>query len=392
MKRMQTLGLPYVRSYRFLMLLLLVVAAALSVAWTAKLQEENRSVVSEVVNGTPDGTIPDNMSVTVHTFSGMEETGVYTTTVSAEGSFRLEDVSLEDGETVVARTVHEGVTYVSEFVTVEPEQRTLSLPVTIYETTEDRGGVAVSQLHVFVNRVEGAIQVGAYAVIGNTGDRTYVGLPEGGVRTTWSIQLPDGAENLQFDSAELGGRFVPLADGFADTRPVAPGAASVETSFTYQIPFREGVEIRHLLNLPVRAAVLVLPEGEWMLEGASLSSEGTLETQMGPALSYTAGPLAAGEPLAFTIVAGGGTERSTVPSAGVSNGLAFGIISLVLAGVGVTLLWRSPTPGSIPEEIRAEIAAIASLDRHFESGRLPEKTYREQRQSLKEQIRRTLSS
>ena len=378
------------RSRRVLTLLFLFIAAGLSIAWRQTFQPGDGMVIGEVVNGTPGGAIPPNLSVTLHTFSGMEETGVHTTTVSAEGSYRFEEIALEEGETLVARAVYEGVTYVSEFVTVEPEQETVSLPVTIYETTADRADVTVSQLHVFVNQVGERVQVGTYAVIGNAGNRTYVGSPQDSVRTTWSARLPDGAENLQFDSAELGGRFIPLTNGFADTRPVPPGAATSETSFTYEIPLREGMEIEQSLDLPVRAAVLVLPEGAWRLEGAGLSPEGMLETQMGPALSYTTGPLGAGEPLAFRLVPLG-TERSTVPSGDSSNGLAFGIASLVLAAVGVALLWRSPAPGPVPERIRAQIEAIAFLDERFEDEQVPEKAYREERRALKRRIRRKLS-
>jgi len=65
-----------------------------------------------------------------------------------------------------------------------------------------------------------------------------------------------------------------------------------------------------LFDVPVASVALVIPEEQGALEGTGLTPAGTLDTQMGQALSYTAGPLAAGEPLAFTLVIGpaGGQE------------------------------------------------------------------------------------
>jgi hypothetical protein len=392
-------------------LLLLVLAAGLSVAWVRAPQTGGNTVVGEVTNGTPGGTVPDDLTVMLHTFSEMgtgaapEETGTYTTTLTEERSFRFEDVPLQEGTTVVARVTYDGVTHVSEFATVE--QGPISLPVTIYETTEDPADIVISQLHLFLNQMGERIQIGTYAVIGNTGNRTYIGTPFDGVRTTWSVQLPDGAENLMFEDAELGGRFLALEDGFADTRSLPPGDARFEVSFTYELPFDENMEIAQSFDVPVRAAVLVLPEGDWRLRGENIASESTLETQMGAALSYTAGPLSAGEPLAFTVVPR--TSGDSSPSSGrtaqngSSNSLAAGIAALVVAGVVVALMWRdgvhpgddvhprAPSPGPIPAEVRSQVETIAALDRDFDDGKVSKTAYRERRRSLKRRLHQTLS-
>lgn len=383
----------------WLSLAFLLLLAGLSVAWTPAFQAEGGAVTGDVVNGTPGGGVPDDLTVTLHIFTDMEETATHTTTVRADRSFRFEGLRFSEGDTLVARAQYREVAYVSEFATVEQGQQEISLPVTIYETTEDPADVAIFQLHVFVNRAGEQIQVGTYAVMGNTGDATYVGSQgpsaERGTsaRTTWSATLPGDAENLRFDTGELGRRFVSQEDGFADTRPIPPGGASVETSFTYELPFREGMEIEQAFDVPVRSAVLVLPEGDWALEGPDISSQGTLDTQMGAAQSYTAGPLSRGQPLAFAIVprTGRTTTRSGGSSAGSLDNVVLGVAALVAAGVAAAAMWRSPSPGPVPVQVQAEIEAIAALDRDFEKGRLPEQAYREQRRSLKQQVHRRLS-
>lgn len=369
-----------------------LLCALLSVAWAYETQSPGGRVVGEVTNGTPTGGVPDDLVVTLHAFSGMEETGAYTTTVASDRAFLFEDVSFGEGETLVARTVYDGVTYFSEFAPVEPGQQELSLPITIYETTDDRGSVSVAQLHVFLEQSGERLQIGQYCVVNNGGDRTYVGSPAAGsgISTTWSVKLPSGAENLRFDSGQLGGRFVATENGFADTRAIPPGQAGVEASFTYDVPYSsEGLGVEQAFDVPVSSVVLVLPGGRLGLEGSGLSSEGTLETQMGPAVSYTAGPLNAGDPLSFTVVprepAAAGTRQEA------SNGLTVGIVALAMAGGAVYWLWRSPLPGAAPPEARSQVEAIATLDRDFEEGHVPQEAYRKKRRDLKRRLRESLS-
>ncbi|MGD2143227.1 MAG: hypothetical protein PVF54_01975 [Anaerolineae bacterium] len=324
--------------------------------------------------------------MTLHVFSEMEETDAYTATLGADQAFSVDDVTLREGQTVVARTVYDGVTYVSEPLTVGSAEHDISLPITVFETMAEPIGVSVAQLHVFVDKLGDELQIGEYCVVANTGDRTYVGSRHAasGDRRTWSISLPDGADNLRFDGAELGGRFVALDDGFADTRPILPGDAGAEISFSYQVPYRDRLEVGQAFDLPVAGVVLVLPEGDWTLVGDGLSSAGTLDTQMGPALSYTAGPLAAGDPLVFRVVPV--TSSGAVAAVEGSGGLAVGIAALAAAGAAVYWMWRSPSSGSVPAKVLSQVEAMAALDRAFEAGQTSEKTYRSKRRALKRRV------
>lgn len=372
---------------RLASLAILLAAVLLTAAWRAGAQRVDGSVVGQVRNGTADAEVPGGLVVTLHVFSGMEETDTLSTTLTVDNTYRFDDVLFEEGQTLVARTVYNGVTYVSEFVTPELDQPEIQLPITIYETTENPADVAIAQLHIFVDHTGGQLEVGQYCLISNSGDRTYVGRvdPASDERTTWSIVLPDGTENLRFDGAELGGRFVALDDGFADTRPVLPGTASVEASFTYDLPYSEGLRLEQRFDVPVNSAVMVLPEGELALQGTQLSAEGTLDTQMGSAFSYTAGRLDRGEPLAFAIVPRAGGGSATQP-AGRSNGLVVGVVALAATSVAVYWMWRAPASGPIPAQFRARVEAIAALDQDYEAGLVAENQYRQKRAALKRQL------
>ena len=378
--------MPAVR--RATTLALLLGGALLNIAWSIPVQTNLGPVVGRVTNGTVGADVPAGLGIALHVFSGMEESVSYSASVASDSTFRFGDVVLEEGQTLVARTLHQGVTYVSEFATVASDQQEIQLPITIYEVTDEPADVSIVQLHLFVSRLGEQLQIGQYCLISNAGDRAFVGRAsaDSDQMVTWQTRLPEAATGLAFDGAELGGRYVAVEGGFADTRPLLPGEASVEASYSFNVPYRESIALEQSFDLPVDAIVLVLMEGDLLLEGAGLSQEEQLETQMGPAASYAAGPLASGEPLAFSVVSRPAGAPSTSEQSVASNGLALGLAAVAAAGAAVYAMWRPRSPGPVPQELRSQVQAIADLDREFEAGLLPEAQYRQRRASLKDKV------
>jgi hypothetical protein len=206
-----------------------------------------------------------------------------------------------------------------------------------------------------------------------------------------NFTLPDGAEELYFEDSGSRERFLERAGGFADTEPVLPGSTTVEVLFGYQIPYRERIRVERSFEVPVASVVILLSAQGLTLEGEGIVPGGTMDTQMGSALSYTAGPLAAGETLGFVL----GTQPQAVipsvptessPRRSAAREISVGLVVLAMAVATVYWLWRSPTPGPIPAHARPLVEAIAVLDEDFEAGRLKEGAYRKKRQSLKQQL------
>ncbi len=373
-----------------------LLALLLTIGWTPAPQTDEFTVRGQVTNGTPDSAIPADLPITLHVFSGMEELKAYDTTLAADGSFHFDGITPEEGATFAARVFYQDVLHVSEFVTLEPGQTELDLPVTIYETTNDPSTVLITQLHVFMTGEADHLHVGEYYLISNTGDRTFVGAEdEMDRRTTLAFTIPDGADGLSFDGPGLGERYLELGEGFVDTEPILPGTATVEALFSYDLPYREGFRVERAFDAPVTSVVLVLSVEGMALEGVSLTSENVIDTQMGPALSYTAGPLAASEPLAFTLVARS-QAMPTAPTGATTirnptREAAIGLVALAAAVATIYWMWRSPGPGPLPARARSLVAEIAALDTEFESGKTAKRTYHEKRDSLKRQIRSHLA-
>lgn len=378
--------------------LVILLIFLLSAGWTFAQQTETIVVTGEVINGTAGGTIPPDLPVTLHVFSVVEEMGVYTATTSADGAFRFDQVAVVEQATLIARVVYEDVTYFSGMVTFEPGAQEFSLPaVTIYETTDELTDVQVAQLHVFASVTGDRLRVGEFHLVGNAGDRTYVGVqdPEAGERVTLTFTLPEGAEGLSFDGPGIGERFLAREGGFADTRPVLPGGATSEVLFSYELPYREGMQVVRTFDLPVGSAVLMTPGEGIALEGSGLESAGTVDTQMGPSLAYTAGPLAAGEALAFVVIerpSGGVVPVTSGALARNTTGeIVIGLLVLGASGAIAYLLWQSPTAGEPTPEVRPLVQQIAALDTDFEAGRVEDESYRQKRDALKQRLHAMLS-
>jgi hypothetical protein len=365
-------------------------AAFLLVAggWTFAPQGKGIVVTGQVTNGTPGGTVPADLPITLHVFSGseQEQAAVYTTTVTAGGLFRFDGVMVATGDTLVVRAVHQDVVYTSDTVTLKPGQQEAPLSIAVYETTERRPDVRIKQFHMFLNRVDDRLRVGEYYLIGAAGDRTWVGMEDldTGRRTTLAFTLPEGAQGLWFSGPGLGERFVEWEGGFADTQPIPPGGTTSEVFFSYEVPYRDGVRVARAFDVPVDSVVLLVSEaGGVAPEGASIAPAETLETPMGVALSYTAGPLAAGQPLAFNLV-----DQETVTWNGGGWGqMAVGLFVLAAAVGGAFWLWRPSALPSLPTEADVLVEAIAALDVDFEAGQVEEDAYRRERESLKRQVR-----
>lgn len=261
-------------------------------------------------------------------------------------------------------------------------------------TTEDPSQIVVTQLHIFLQRVEDRLEVGEFYLISNTGDRTYVGRedPQTGRRVTLVFTFPPGATDAAVVEPQ-GERWI-VDGGFADTEPIPPGAAPLEVTFTYTLPFAENMEVERTFPVTVASLAVMAMGGNIAAEGDLLTSGGVMDTARGPVRVYTAGPLDAGrairfrvrtEPLEMAVSPSAPTAPSSARNSVAET--AIGLVALAVALVAVYVLWRPEPAGPIPPPVRPLVNAIAALDADYEAGRIGEKEYRRRREALKRQAR-----
>jgi hypothetical protein len=395
-----------------------VALAAALIGWLApsgplRAQAGEVMVSGQVVNVTEGGAVPEEAPVLLRFFNEMSWTAVYTSTLAGGGDFRFDAGTFDDlddhvGEDFVVQVTYQDVDYFSEPATLAPDPAAhTDIEVLIYEATEDAAAVQVDQAHFFIVPGEGSLRIAELYFVGNTGQRTYVGdLDAAGAdvpadaRTTLDFTLPPEIESLSFDGAGLGERFVGTPTSFADTRAVPPGTATVEVGFNYDIPFGDELRVTRELEVPVQSVLMVLRSERLSLVGAGLAFNGMLETQMGVAASYIAGPLAVGEILDFTIVnqppedatpggAGAGAVTGEPAVARERDGtmeVLLGVGALVIAGVVGFALWQPHVVPEMPPEARRTVAEMARLDAAYERGEMDDAHYAATRAALKQEL------
>jgi hypothetical protein len=145
------------------------------------------------------------------------------------------------------------------------------------------------------------------------------------------------------------------------------------------------VRVTRAFDASVDSVVLLISEAGGVTleeEREEIAPSETLETSMGVALSYTAGPLAAGQPLVFSLV----DQEAAAWNDGGWGQMAVGLFALVAAVGGAFWLWRSSALPSLPAEANVLVEAIAALDADFEAGQVTEDTYWRERKALKRQV------
>lgn len=349
-----------------------------------------------VSHHSPGGILPVGIPVNLQFFSEAQWTSIYTTTVDENGSFIFSGIDEHLGSSFVTHVEYQGVDYFSEPQELVGQQQ---VEISIYESTNDVTGIQVDQVHIFIVPKQNVLQVAEYYLIGNKGNETYIGNMDITLngRTTIHFKPPEDALNLTFDGPGLGERFLGSADNFADTWVIPPGSATVEVSYVYDLTPVIDRLIALEMEIPVESVVIIVSGGAVGIEGENVMFSGMMDTQMGPAASYTAGPLSANAKLQFTttlipenelIPPSGAIQQNTYTIQRNPNTEIFiGITSLLISAIISYRIWQSVPVKPIPEPIRPFLLEILDLERSYNEGNLDKSKYDAQRSHLLQNVR-----
>ena len=268
----------------------IVAAALLAMLPTARVHAQAPAVTAvtgTVTNGTAGSPVPASVPVALRFYNAEGWTDIYTTTLSAAGTFRFAELDSYIEQDFVTSVDHQGVTYYSKPATVQADTEVVA-DLVIYDATEDISAVQVDQVHYFIVPAAGTARIAEFYLLGNTGDRTYIGTLDAatGMRTTVTFSPPPSATALAFDSLGIGERFIGDETRFADSRPIMPGRGTVEVNFSYDLPYTEGQVIERSLDIPIASVVALVSSDSIGIEGDGLAPAGFMSTQMGMAASY----------------------------------------------------------------------------------------------------------
>jgi hypothetical protein len=214
------------------------------------------------------------------------------------------------------------------------------------------------------------------------------------------LLLPEDATELSFEEVLSTERFVETADGFADTEPVVPGRATLQTAFSYLLPYDGSRRVLSTtLQYPATIVNAFIADVGPQLFSEQLSLMGTMDTESSPFAAYVGQDFAKGDVLALEIT--GAVQESAAPSTDEDGGsnLAYVFIIGALALFLVALAVAYPSlrrkeaaepetvsPAASEDELDELLTALADLDDAFEAGQLNEEVYRQRRQALKARL------
>jgi mono/diheme cytochrome c family protein len=353
----------------------------------------NGVIRGKVTNGTPGGSLPDGLQVTLSGFDGDAEAYSQTADLASDGTFAFADVPAVAGRIYGATVSYGDVLYFSEGAHLTGDGKPLDLPITVFETATDPSGLRVERLHVLFDfSIPEAVQVLELWVLSNESSLTIVAAPQ---RGAVEVTLPEGATELAFEDGSVGDRYILTETGFGDTQPIVPGTATSQFIFSYRMPYNGRLSFRQPTNYAINAAVVLLPSEGVTAKGTGLQDLGVQQMGGQAVRDYSAGAIAAGAALEFEI---SGRPRSaatgTAPSRWTNVIIGLGVLGglLILAG----LWWfrpsamanrrRAPRPVGEDETDRL-LGAIAELDDAFTAGKLDGASYRARREDLKRALR-----
>ncbi len=382
-----------------------------------------RGTISGLITNGSGGDIPAGLKVTLHAFVHDFATQQFTqgetreATVSAQGTYRFDDLPLSSGDAYYVSVEYGGVTYESApAIPANDSLQEYDLPITIYETTTDTSNLAISTAHILLDYSQpGVIQVVEFFVFANMGDKTIVAAEAG--QPVIEIPLPQGYQNLQFEDGVLGGRFLQTAAGFGDTLPIPPTDSQSQYSivFAFDMPFQadssplaglfggQKFELTQTFNIKTGALNLLVPQGVKaeaanLVDGGAQSMGGGFTFQL-----YRAGSLEPGQTFSAKISGAPATTASATSQSGDSSrNLIFGIgaFGVVLILAGVFFYWRDRQKEEDEDDLDEDddedeqgmseddiLDAIIALDDQYRAGNLSEEAYQERRAELKGMLR-----
>ena len=356
-----------------------------------------------LVNGS-GSSIPEGQKVTLVGFDknqsgNYQKTLQVDTPVNADGSYSFKDVEFLLDRAFLIITSWGGVEFESDPVYVSAATTNFSIPITIYEKTDDFNVLAFKQVHlIFDLSSQNVIQVTELFVVTNPGKQVLLVTSDG--TTIPFIHIPEAASSVQYQLSQSSSQLLNATGGFA-MLPGADKQYGFVASFT--IPYSNTLKFVQPFSLPVSSLTVFIPQG-MRLRSEQLTDAGLQTIQSQSYQMYQANTMASGSSLSLTLSGKPGTstgfklDRQTVVLIGI------GVMGILLIGVGIYFYLHDrarfkkeneENEGQTEKDALGEdrdniMDAMIALDDQYKAGEIPKEAFEERRMELKERLKGVL--
>lgn len=327
--------------------------------------------------------------------SGPQETLTLQGSLSADGSYAFENVELIAGRILLAEVDYQGVTYQSQFKTLEGTESQVTLdPITVYESSEDFSRLSLDQLHLaFDFGTTDKVQVFEIYSFSNKTDQTIIVKTDG--TSVPFIAIPQGAQDVGFEAGQNTAPFSSAKDGIA----LVPSQTPYSLIAFFTLPYdSKATAVAQPLLLKTTSISVFAPEGI-KLKSDTLKDAGVQNISGSNFRMYSAQELDANSTVNFSLSGKPKLTTETTPSNSRQTLIyGAGALGLVLIGLGVWLYLRdrnvrSEESGSSEadeeefEDAESVMDAIIALDDLHRAKKIPDEAYQARRAELKEQLK-----
>ncbi len=344
------------------------------------------SFSGQVVYGS-GGQLPEGLEARLYGFDHTDQVVTKMVPVSADGRFEFTNVPVVPGRIFFVQVDYKGLSFFSEFLTVQDQADTFSLDVPIYDTTSDPSQLSGEKMQLILDFPRAStMRVVESVTISNLGDRAVA--PDETGKPLLHFTIPQLASNLSFEEGELGRRYIPDETGFGDTRAVIPGIESYSLLFAYEMSYNNSLSFPIQIDLPTRSVAVFLAEGSVEMQSEIFRLQGSQVINGSNYSVYMAeGAFSQGDEILVELTGSNPAGRSS--SFAVDDNLLIGMAALT-AVVGFTFFWLRRLPAEAPRAGESILQKIVALDESYEKRKISRSAYNGQRKALKARLRREI--
>ncbi len=363
-------------------------------------------VIGGTVTLASGAAIPDGTLVTLllyNTTSG-EETQNLTTPILPDGKYEFTNIPADSTTAYFVKVDYSGVTYYSDPLFFDGTLFLFDIPMIVYDTTDDLSVLTITQAHLqFDFSTVGQVQVMVLYVIINPGGNAVI-VPSDG-STVPFIQLPEGAESVNYQLTQSSSPLLSAANGFA----ILPGTDlqyGIITTFT--LPYTNRLVFTQPFSLPVSSATIIVPEGV-KVRSDQLTDGGTQDSTDTAYHLYQADSLASGSTLTLTLSGMPGDAAGFVLDQRTWLMIGVGAVGVILIGLGIFLFLRDRKLRMLEDEFEGDdeegdeegdeedalgddresiMDAIIALDDQYKTGDISKEAYEKRRDELKDRLKK----
>lgn len=356
------------------------------------------TISGQVVNGTADAGVSDDMTVTLHIVDAQFNEETRDTQIDDEGRYVFADVPVDLHRAYFVTVNYAGGRFVSDFVGGDPEVPDQTLDIMLYEATDDASVLQVSALRVQVTYVQDMIHVIELVELVNTSDRMYTRqLPGTDSIASVEMRLPEGA---RLTTATDSRRYMLADDGTTvyDLQSVLPDARHT-VHLVYTLPAASNTSVIEPLLYPLDGPAEVYVSEGLALHETTLTDHGTSDASEYTYAIYAGRvsiPANSDPGYRVDLVSGATTTTATATE---SSDLPVLPLVLAIGGVvaliGAVVLYlrtnNQAAPSPVPQPVQSVtmqelVRQIAELDEQYEVGQLDADVYEQRRKRLKAQL------